>query len=325
MISSEINLKSEIRGLPSLIQVIPFGSHKTEKGDFILDEKSAEAIVYNFNSHANDMVIDYEHQTLKGVEAPAAGWIKKLINKGKDGVWAVVEWTDRAKEYLKNKEYRYLSPVFLKRLSDNKVIHLINAGLTNQPAIDGMVPLVNKRKEVSMGKLLEVLGLNPDTNEDEAISAVQALKSQAHEISNLKSEIISALGLKDDATLSEVTGTVMALKSAEGQAGEISNLKSQISSLKAEMAKRDAENLIAGAMKEGKVTPAQKDWASAYAERDPEGFKVFIAKAPVIVQTGEIAGSGTAGVGSALEEVQMAVNKALGISEETFKKHNKEV
>ncbi|MBI4822656.1 MAG: phage protease [Nitrospirae bacterium] len=330
MISELLNLKSEITGIPSEIQVLPLGSHKTDKGDFILDKESAGAIIEDFNSHQNDMVIDYEHQTLSGKEAPAAGWIKGLVNKGKDGVWAIVEWTERAREYLKNREYRYLSPVFLKRLSDNKIVRLINAGLTNQPAIDGMVPIVNKdseqvgiteiRKEVSMEKLLEVLGLNPDTTEDSAISVVQTLKSQIKEISDFKSKIQSALGLNADATLSEVTGTVMAMKQSQRYADD---LVKRVSELETQLRKRDADELVTQAMKEGKVTPAQKDWAMDYAETDIEGFKVFVSKAPIVIDTFEYAGEDMPGDGISIDEIQIQVNKTLGVSEETFKKHNK--
>lgn len=284
-------------GVPSEIQVIPFGTHKTEKGDFTLDEEGSALILKDFESRANNMVIDYEHQTLGGSEAPAAGWIKKLINKGKDGIWAVVEWTDRAKQYLKNREYRYLSPVFLKKGSDNKVIQLINAGLTNQPAIDGMVPLVNKG------------GDSPPYRKEEKVMK----------------KLLELLGLKEDATASEVTATILAMKQAQGQASEVPVLKSELQALKAQIANRDAEELVALAMKEGKVTPAQKDWAVAYAGRDPEGFKVFVAKVPVVVHTGETAGGKGPGDGVSISEVQTQINKALGVSEEMFKKHNKEV
>jgi phage I-like protein len=132
------------RGVPDLIQVLPYGCHQTEKGPFLLDEEAALEVVRAFHQRVNDMVIDYEHQTLKGTEAPAAGWIKRLVDRGKGGIWAVVEWTERAKGYLQNREYRYISPVFLKRASDNRVVKLFNVALTNQPAIDEMVPVVNK-------------------------------------------------------------------------------------------------------------------------------------------------------------------------------------
>ena len=126
------------------IQLIPFGYHVTSKGDFLLDEEALKLVVNTFDLQVNDLVVDYEHQTLSGKKAPAAGWIKKLMDRGKQGLWGVVDWTERARDYLGRKEYRYLSPVFLKRQSDGRVVRLLNAGLTNAPEIDGMVALVNK-------------------------------------------------------------------------------------------------------------------------------------------------------------------------------------
>ena len=130
--------------VPAEIQVIPFGRTETVKGVFVLDEEGARQVVAEFEARENDMVIYYEHKTLTGDEAPAAGWIKKLVNKGSEGIWAVVEWTARAKQYLEAREYRYLSPVFLFEDGTGRVVRLFNAGLTNIPAIDGMVPVVNK-------------------------------------------------------------------------------------------------------------------------------------------------------------------------------------
>jgi len=127
------------------IQLIPFGYHVTSKGDFLLDEEALKLVVSTFDAQVNDLVVDYEHQTLSGKEAPAAGWIKKLMNRGRQGLWGLVDWTDRARAYLGRNEYHYLSPVFLKRQSDNRVVRLVNAGLTNAPEIDGMEALsVNK-------------------------------------------------------------------------------------------------------------------------------------------------------------------------------------
>jgi len=126
----------------SEIQLIPFGYHTTSSGDFLLDDEALKLVVSTFDSQVNDLVVDYEHQTLSGKEAPAAGWIKKLVNRGAQGLWGLVEWTERAKGYLARQEYRYLSPVFLKRQADGRVVRLLNAGLTNAPEIDGMEALV---------------------------------------------------------------------------------------------------------------------------------------------------------------------------------------
>lgn len=99
----------ELTGAPETITVLPLGHVVSSKGEFDVDEGSFQAMKAQIAQRGVDLVVDYEHQTLKGVEAPAAGWVKEL--KLEDGnIVAVVEWTPRGAEYLKNKEYRYLSP-----------------------------------------------------------------------------------------------------------------------------------------------------------------------------------------------------------------------
>ena len=57
-----------------------------------------------------------------------------------------MEWTKKARNYLKNREYRYLSPVVLVRKKDHKASQLHSVALTNTPAINGMMPIVNSLK-----------------------------------------------------------------------------------------------------------------------------------------------------------------------------------
>ena len=319
--------------IPTEIQVIPFGNHDTPKGVFELDDAGADAIIAAFEAQKNDMVVDYEHQTLAGTQAPAAGWIKKLINKGKDGIWASVEWTDRAKKYLANKEYRYLSPVFIKRLSDNKVVKLINVALTNQPNIDGMVPVINKntpgigennKKEVKiMQNLLKLLGLTGEATEEQAIVAVnkliadkEALEAKTAIVAN--KSVIEALGLKEGATEAEITGTIMAMKQSYST---VEQLTSELTVIKNKMSEKEAAEAVENAMQSGKITPAQKDWATDYAKRDLAGFQVFVSKAPVIVQKSKVAGNEKPTIND-LDAIQLEINKMCGIDIETFKKYS---
>jgi phage I-like protein len=360
-------------GVPEEIQVIPYGVEiSTPKGPFTLDEENAPVIVREFEGQKNQMVIDYEHQTLSGAEAPAAGWVTRLINRGKDGIWAAVEWTERAKQYLANREYRYVSPVFLKRISDNRVLRLINVALTNQPNIDGMVPLVNKsgfyfeikeKEESIMWKeLLKLLGLAETATEQDAITAVNKLKESSPSgqgepsrivanktvltalglkegagetevtgaIAAMKQSagggqivankaVLTALGLKEGATEAEVTGTIMAMKQSHDQVGTLSG---EVKALKERLEGKEAADVVAMAMKEGKITPAQKEWADEYAKRDLAGFKVFVAKAPTVVVMGKVVGEDKPGEGG-IDELQAQVNKQMGVDPETFKKYNK--
>ncbi len=132
----------EVSGVPSEIKILPLGRVHSQKGDFTVDDESVELIRKQFKDRKLDLVIDYEHQTLADVQAPAGGWIKDIY-KGDDALIAKVEWTPKATEYLKNKEYRYLSPVVMVRKRDQKATALHSVALTNTPAIDGMFPVVN--------------------------------------------------------------------------------------------------------------------------------------------------------------------------------------
>nr|NJM04366.1 hypothetical protein [Desulfobacula sp.] len=132
---------------PSEFQIFPYGQIELEGPEItkvIVDQEGMDSIIFHFNRRGNDLVIDYEHQTIKNEQAPAAGWITKLINRGKDGLWAVATWTQKAKAYLKNREYRYYSPVFFTRKADSKLISIHSLALTNTPRTNKLKPLVAK-------------------------------------------------------------------------------------------------------------------------------------------------------------------------------------
>jgi len=295
--SAAIALSSDAAEAPSEIQVIPSGYHETPKGAFLLSGKAAESVVADFKKRGSDMVIDYEHQSLTGEEAPAAGWIKELfyhppsspLAKGEKegGVWAKVEWTARAEEYLRNREYRYLSPVFLRDNSDGTVQRLVNAALTNTPAIGGMVPLVMK----------DATGARPD---------------------NPMGEIADALGLDESANIAEILGAITAFKQGFDAYGTV---KSELDGLKDGLKRREASEMVAVAMKEGKVTPAQRDWAMKYAEDDPAGFGVFVMKAARVAQPSSDMIYGDAPRAGGL---QASVNAQMGMDDAMFAKFSKQ-
>ena len=80
---------AELIKAPVEIKLLPLGEVHSQKGDFIVDDESFDLIQRQFKERALDLVIDYEHQTLKDVQAPAAGWVKELT-KGKDAILAKV-------------------------------------------------------------------------------------------------------------------------------------------------------------------------------------------------------------------------------------------
>ena len=68
------------------------------------------------------------------------------------------------------------------------------------------------------------------------------------------------------------------------------------------------------------LSPAQKEWAEQYALKDPDGFRAFVAAAPKVVPIGGGVAGGKHDRQEDVDEVQMSVNKALGLDDDTFKK-----
>lgn len=327
---------AEMNGVPDEIRILPLGTVHTVRGAFVVDDESCRAILEQFKARKLDLVIDYEHQTLKDVQAPAGGWVKELY-KGTDALMAKVEWTPRAKEYLQNREYRYLSPVVMVRKSDRKAVGLHSLALTNTPAIDGMFAIVNSAGfmdpdgeiEDSKGgesmeflqKLAAALGLPETATEDDVKNAVEALlkktqeekpEGKPEEETVANSTILSMLGLPSDARTEDVAGKIQQLANGSSLAAEVQALKQQL-------AKRKADEAVEVALKAGKISAAQKEWAGQYALKDPEGFKSFCEKAAPAVPMGRI-GLGEPGEKGGAQMDSMVL-KNLGLTREDLEKY----
>ena len=229
----------DVGGAPEVISVLPFGHVVSQKGEFDVDEESLAAMKEQIAQRGVDLVVDYEHQTLTGERAPAAGWVKELF--AEDGhIKARVEWTLPAKQYLENKEYRYLSPVITVRKSDNKATGLHSLALTNTPAIAGMTPIVNSSTfeggKTNMNELIKklaaALGLGEDAGEEQILEALsacieenKALKEAAEgkkpgdgkqppeeDTVVANKAVCELLGLKAGAPAAEVAAVIMSLK-----------------------------------------------------------------------------------------------------------------
>lgn len=335
----------ELSGVPTEIKILPLGRVHSQKGDFNVDEESFELIRKQFKDRKLDLVIDYEHQTLSDVQAPAGGWIKELY-KGEDAIIAKVEWTAKAAEYLKNKEYRYLSPVVLVRKRDQKATAIHSVALTNTPAIDGMFALVNSLdiEDISEGgnimdlkELAKALGLPETATEEEIKKAVEDAAKAAEKLKEMgekkpedktgeggkpqevaevvaNSTILSMLGLKEGAKTEDVAASIMALKTGTP------DTQAELLALKQRMQERDADEEVQKALKAGKITAAQTGWAKSYALKDMDGFKGFVEKAPVVVPPGKLElKDAPAAPGS--DEVDVAILKNMGVSMEDVKKY----
>lgn len=334
--SLQLELNSD-NPVPDEVQLLPYGKIKGRDGrQFAMFDP--DAVIANTirkqnpvsNSDKLDLVLDYEHQTFftskNGAPAPAAGWIKQLINKGKDGLWGKVEWTKRAEKAIADREYRYLSPVFTHK--EGNVLALKGAGLTNLPNLE--LQAFNKSnfnneedKEVDLlQKLIQLLNLAETASEQDVIDAVTQLKTAGGQVSLNK--IAGILG-----TAADETSIVTALNKQKAEsvdATQYATLSQEVSKLKEQIAANKAEAAVSQAIADGKLIPALRDNALAMHKSLGEtAFNDFIAKMPQLSLNKTDAPTGTPPAAeNSLTGEELAVCKAMGISAEDFKKTLKE-
>ena len=290
--------------LPEWIRVLPRGAVELSdhREPFMVDEASLMSMAADFRSRGVDLVIDYEHQSLQGERAPAAGWIKELEARG-DGLWARVDWTQQARDYLEKKEYRYFSPVLRLDPETRRPVALLHMGLTNVPAIKHLPPLVArwggkpllrkrcgrtgpavralaakmdsvKEKAKMVEQLKRLMGLEPEVEEGAVCGkAMEAFR-----------DLAATLNLPDEVSVAQLKGAVEALKAG---ASRLLKTEEALQALKGRLASETADRLVEEALKAGKVSPAQHGWALEYCRRDPEGFKTYADRAPKLVPLGE--------------------------------------
>jgi phage I-like protein len=130
---------------PHEFRIFAAGDVKTRKGVFRFDDKAAEEVIAEASEFGNEFSLDYAHAMVSGLAlnpaeaGKAAGWFKAEVRDGE--LWATdVTWTPSAQQYLRNREYRYMSPTFEHK--DKRISRLINVALTNIPASHKLQPLM---------------------------------------------------------------------------------------------------------------------------------------------------------------------------------------
>lgn len=125
---------------PEWIELIPPGPAVAGADGRRWLHDAPNLILSAFAARTRPMVIDWEHATEHraphGLDAPAAGWIDRLESRS-GSIWGHVSaWTERAAQQLRNREYRFLSPVFRFEKATGRIVELVSAALTNQPNLN---------------------------------------------------------------------------------------------------------------------------------------------------------------------------------------------
>lgn len=331
------------------IQLFPAGNFRATDGrphdvpHWFIDAILAAQIIAEFEARANRTVVDYEHQTLlaaqNGQPAPAAGWFGKLEWR-ESGLFAVdVEWTERATQMIEGGEYRYISPVFAYDKKTGKVLRLLHAALTNNPALDGMDAVAASQFEflnmekLSMNELLEqlrwLLNMPVTATVDEVAAELQKAIGQ---LKGGNPAIATQAGFNLVALVQSLNSEIASLKTAANHpdpakfapVATMKALQDEVASLRAEKIEREVDDVVEIALSEGKLLPAQEEWARKLGSENLESLKQYLAAAQPIAA---LSGTQTGGKppegsdGDALTEEQLALCRVMNIDPEDFKKN----
>ena len=334
---------------PEWIRVAPYGAWvHPEAGRFEVTADNAREMVANHQRVGMDRVVDFEHQTLHGGKAPAAGWIKAVENRS-DGLWARVDWLDDAKQMIEARQYRYFSPVFDFKAKDPRsgkpigaLLHSI--GLTNDPFLESdIVPLAAKAEhgpatnheetDMALADIAKDLGLPEDATEEEIRAKLVELRDAEPETPAVLKALREELGLPEDADDDAIKAGVVALKAAppvdpptkgDGVAelaakvdtltASLDDANKQLVALKGSQAVTAATAMVDAAVKAQKLAPALREWALDYAQRDPEGFATLVDCSPKLLerQIAADAGKPDDKMATALTDEDLAVCKIFG-------------
>lgn len=342
------------------IQVMPAGAFRPRDGRpmkvdaWRIDAALAAKVIERFRANKTPLVIDYEHQTLQAEEngqpAPAAGFIRDLEWREGQGLFAKVELTRRAREYVANGEYRYFSPVLTYHDRTGAVQMLLMGALTNNPALDGMAPielraaarftLNSDSKDSTMNKhllaLCVALALTTDNMDEAQLETAALAKIKELQATGDLAALRKELGLADDVGAEEVATAVAALKS-KADAGTpdpkkfvsvdvVEALKTDLAALKGESTARAVDDLVKPALEDGRLLPAQEKWARDLGASDIAALKTYLEGAEPIAA---LRGSQTGGRRpdtqdeNGLSADELAVCSATGIAPAEFAKTKK--
>ncbi|ELE2164760.1 peptidase [Vibrio fluvialis] len=270
-----------------------------------------DAVVAAFDAK---LPFDIEHSTEirgpEGKDADAAGWILALENRNGE-IWAQVEWTYIGRYKITDKLYSYYSPAFTYN-EEGVITAMSSAGLTNKPNF--YVPALNRQEENEMKLpqlILAALGLTEAATEQDAVTAINTLKSEK--------DVALNRAASPDLNKFVPKGTFdIAINRAETAESKL-----------AEIHQKEIDALVQTAIDEGKVAPADKAMyvGLCRTEEGVEQFKNFVKGAPQIATNAQVKTPKDKqdGKDGELSKEELALCRTMNVSPESWKanRHHK--
>lgn len=255
---------------PDWIQLLPAGPVITGRDGRTWNLPNPQTVLDAFAADNQPLVVDWEHATEhrapNGLDAPAAGWIDRIEERAR-AIWGHIEWTPRAAQQLASKEYKFLSPVFTYRKSDNAIVALTSAALVNKPNLP-LTALNQEQPPMDLTLITAALGLAAGADIPAIVAAINALKSESAAATNRAETppLDKFIPRPDyDAAIARAT-----------------NAEQQIAALNKERQATEITALVESALQARKIIPATKDYyvAMCQTENGIAAFKAFLDKAP---------------------------------------------
>jgi phage I-like protein len=328
-----LSLNFENETVPASIELIPAGALIQGRDGRKWKNGNPQKVVLASMSRLSKLVIDENQATdlsaPKGGASPAMGWMTNLRTGSGGSILADVEWTKRGEQAVLNKEYSFISPVFLHD-DQGEISVVLRAALTNSPNLQ--LPALNGEQsspegpeknnmEVSMNKeLCAALGLGETATEAEVLAAVKALNAARPG----KAEDLRSKSTQTDKTPVDLAAYAPRadLNAMETRAAAA---EKQLAELNAAHLGQEAEAAVDEAIKNRKIPPASRAEYLAFCatKEGLETVRKITAAAPAIIGTEAQAPEGAppaAGGGAALNAEETAIARAMGYSVEEFQK-----
>lgn len=268
------------------MQVAPLGDHPHAEGLQRVTSTEVAEMARRFNSFLARLgrlfagvPIFRGHPDTNPEQYPdtmAYGWVMELEDRGTDGLWGRVKWTEEGWKLVSGGAFKFISPVWRAVLAGHagaqkiyRPVALESIGLTNTPNIEAMKPLSNEHLASSLPSGVvaprsQIDADLPPRSAEPDDPAQRDLAGTELNLGNMKTmkTLIEILELKAEASADEICAAAETLSNtrqaekekAEGLANELAMARKRIEEERAGRIDLVLENAILG----GRITMAEE-------------------------------------------------------------------
>lgn len=169
----------------TLVMLAPYGIFQGySNGNSVnetINDYAVDTMVAEYKTNPTERLLDIDHKSMRVPEerdTTAAGWIYDLVavkDLGRmSGLYGKIKWTDVGRGLVESRQYRFLSPVF-QLDEEGHPIKLINAALTNRPAMTSINPILNTTPDTTQ---IDLTKEDIDMTKEEMIDLIKATVAQ---------------------------------------------------------------------------------------------------------------------------------------------------